>query len=153
MNHLTTLQIGQTFIFKGKLENNQDFRSDEVPSCKVLSFFPKLNTKICDLQSLKIAELSKQFPAIKFISISMDSNQDAKAWCQKNVVENLFFVSDAYYQDFAQQSNLWFDDQKSMLSRGLILIDKNNKIIALSINENVRQEPNYDVIINHLNNC
>lgn len=152
MDNKTKIKVGDYFVFKGQLIDGHEFISNNIKSLKVVSFFPKLNTSICDMQTLRMVEWSKQFPYITFISTSMDPIEVAQKWCKAHGISNLFFVSDQKLQDFANKTNLYLENKK-MLKRGLMLIDADNKIIALTVNKDFHQEPLYEVIESKLINC
>ncbi len=151
MSEKTTVKVGATFIFKGQLIDNKNFSSDEIKAWKLISFFPKLNTEFCDVQTLRMLEWSKKYPHVKFISLSMDKPDVAKKWCQAHSVNNLFFVSDYQSKDFANQTDFHLDN-KSILKRGFMLLDEHNKIRVLTVNKILRQMPDYDLIEQNLIN-
>ncbi|WP_201736482.1 redoxin domain-containing protein [Mycoplasma sp. ATU-Cv-508] len=115
----------------------------------VVSFFPKLNTKVCDLQTLKISELVNRYPAEKFVAISLDPISVGKEWLQVHQVKNLTLLSDAKMRDFASQTGLLTADG-SMLLRGLMLIDADQRVVALSVNQDLKVAPDYQAITKFL---
>lgn len=139
------INVGDVFSFQGVSIEDLPFDSKNINGQKVISFFPKLNTKVCDFQTLKMLEWSKKFPHITFISISTDPISVAKDWCQAHKVSNLMFVSDLKLKDFASKTGFYLDN-KAILKRGLMLIDQDNVIKVLTVNEVLAQDPEYEKI-------
>lgn len=52
----TSIATNEVLTFKAKDQNNNDFFLGDISGGKVISVFPALNTRVCDAQTLKIAQ-------------------------------------------------------------------------------------------------
>ena len=138
----TTITKDAKLAFKAIDNEEQDFDSQKLKGLKVVSFFPALNTSVCDNQTTWIAENAPKYPDVHFISISVDKPEVQKAWCIAHKFPNALIVSDYKYHDFANQTNFYIKNLEHLI-RGLIIIDQNDKIIALKVTNDIVDTPDF----------
>ena len=143
------IEKNKSLVFKAVDQENKEVSIDQVKGLKVLSFFPDINTGVCDMQTLKIGSLAKEHPNINFVSITMDSPEEIKKWCMKNDLANLVLWSDAKYKEFQTKTNLYIPRIKK-LSRGLIVLDENNIIVDKFFNIEIAEQPDWTVLDKYL---
>lgn len=139
------IKEGSTLEFKAITHEDKDFDIKNIKGTKVISLFPSVNTKICDLQTMEIAKLSAKHPEITFVSISTNTTKDLSEWCIAHGTENIIIVSDLKHKEFATKTNIYIPEFK-MLGRGIIILDENNKIVSIKINEDIVDHPDYSAI-------
>lgn len=143
------IQRGDSLIFKAENVDNTNFSITDVKGIKVISLFPDISTKICDIQTLKIVELAKKHENIAFISISTDTPAFQKAWCARNEADNITIISDRKFKEFQTQTNIYLPKIRK-LGRGLIVLDENNTVIDITVNKELSVEPDWTILDNYL---
>lgn len=135
---------GMILDFKAVDRENKDVSIAEVKGIKVISVFPDINTRVCDMQTLKIAQLSQQAKHINFISISLDSVDVINTWCVAKG-QNVDIWSDLKYKDFANKTNTLIP-AINKLARGFIVLDDANKIIDIDFVNELSEMPNFELL-------
>lgn len=143
------IKKGQTLSFKGVNRKNKEIKIEDVKGIKIISIFPDINTRICDAQTQTIARYASQHPEVHFISITMDDVDTINEWCLAKDAGNVDVWSDKKYKDFGTKTNTIIV-KLNKLARGFIILDKENKIIDLSINKEIAKDPNYELVEKYL---
>lgn len=144
------IQEGRVLTFKGIDRKGKVFKVSDLKGIKIVSFFPAVNTSVCDLQTRTIARLAAEHPKVNFISISTDEPKVLDEWCLGKGVDNIIIVSDNKYNEFATRTNLLIQKIKK-LGRGLIVLDDTDRILMIDVNKEVSAEPNWDSIKEYIN--
>ncbi|TCG11977.1 redoxin domain-containing protein [Mycoplasma todarodis] len=126
-------------------DKNGIWNIEDIKGKKVISLFPAINTKICDMQTQQIAKLAQEHKNVTFISISTDSVKKQEEWCAAKGLENVLIVSDDKYKEFQTKTNAYIP-RINKLTRGFILLDKENIIQEISLNIELSKEPNYTLL-------
>lgn len=143
------IKEGSTLNFKAMEPNGNIFDISKLKGVKIISIFPKLNTKVCDKQTYEMARLSSLHPNANLISISLDEQEVQRNWCLANQKENIKIVWDLKLKEFSDKTNLYIPKLKT-LGRGLLVLDNDNKIIKSLINKDIAKQPNFDEVIEFL---
>ncbi len=114
-----------------------DFRGKTV----VISSVPSLDTPVCEIQTKKFNQEAGSTNAV-ILTISMDLPFAQKRFCGAHSISAVKVVSDYKDRDFANKFGLYIKEL-GLLSRAVIIIDKNGKIAYQEIVKEVTQEPNY----------
>lgn len=138
-----SIKIGDKLVFQAKDVNDNIFNISTIKGKKILSVFPDINTKVCDLQTHELSKLAHEHSQIPFISITMDSVEAIKQWCLAKDISNLIILSDKELHDFADKTKLLLK-MISKLARGFILLSENNNIIDIAFKEELSHEPDFD---------
>lgn len=160
MNKVTIKKIGFKLIgetieknnhlsFKAIDRNDKIVSIDDFKGIKIISLFPDIQTRVCDVQTRKIAKYAKENPKINFISITMDTVSKINKWCLASGVENIHIWSDWKLREFSSKTNAIIR-KINKLARGFIILDDKNKIIEVSLNSEIAQEPDYSVLEKYL---
>lgn len=142
------IKVGDVLDFKAVNRENEDVQLSDVKGTKVISVFPDINTRVCDMQTVRIAQIAQKAAHIHFISISLDSVEVINSWCAANGL-NVDIWSDAKYKDFAKNTNTLIPSINK-LARGFIILDKENKIVAIDFVEELTHMPDFDLIEKHI---
>lgn len=108
----------------------------------LLSLVPDVTTQTCHLQTKKFAELSQE-QDWNFYTVSRNTVDQFNQWNEENSL-SVQTLSD-FDKDFGSQYGLAIDlGGKELLTRAVILVDKEGIIRYLEIVDEVTQQPDYD---------
>lgn len=138
-----SIALESQLSFKAKDINNEDFNLSNIDGPKIISIFPDINTRICDLQTIEVSKMAYENPSINFLSITIDDVNVIKEWCSAKGISNLQIVSDKEYGEFAKATNLLIVE-KNKLARGFILLDSDNVIKDIVLNEEISALPDFN---------
>lgn len=110
----------------------------------VLSVVPSIDTSVCALQTKRFNEeatnLSKD---VKIITVSMDLPFAQKRFCAQEGIDNVVTVSDYKDREFGNNYGFLIDELK-LLSRGIVIIDKDENIVYTEYLEESTNEVDFD---------
>lgn len=135
---------GKELIFKAKDVTNMVVDSSNFVGYKIISAFPDINTRICDLQTLQISEWAGKWTNVLFISITMDDIDVINKWCAAKGVDNIEIWSDKEFRDFGNKTNSIIPSIDK-LARGFIVM-KENTIMDIYYKDEVSEMPDFDSI-------
>ena len=132
-------------------ENLKDVNlSDYKGKVKLLSIFPSIDTSVCSVQTRKFnVEAAKFGDKVVFIGISADLPFALKRFCGAEGIDNLVVLSDHRKMDFGSKYGFQIEELR-LLTRGVIIIDANDKVRYVEVVPEIVNEPNYDAAINEL---
>ncbi|MBN2260618.1 MAG: thiol peroxidase [Clostridiales bacterium] len=111
---------------------------------KVISVAPSLDTNVCSLQTIRFnEEAGKLKDSVELIAISMDLPFALKRYCAAEGIENINVLSDYQIHDFGMKYGFLIRGLK-LLTRGVIVIDKEGIVRYVEYVPEVTNEPNYD---------
>lgn len=156
---------GKTIHLKGKpLEVGQkapDFKltkadlseislEDLGPVTKVLNIVPSLDTGVCSTSAKKFNDKLKG-KEVLLVNISMDLPFAQDRFCKASGIENGKTLS-AFRSSFGEDYGVLMQDGPlaHLLSRVVVLLDKNNKVLYIEKVPEITQEPNYDAALKAL---
>lgn len=118
-----------------------DFKGSRV----VLSIFPSLDTDVCAASVRHFNVEASQLPDTKIINVSMDLPFAAKRFCTVNGIENVSTGS-GFRSDFGKVYGFEILDGplRGLYARGLVVIDRDGRVLGTSLCEDITQEPDYD---------
>ena len=116
---------------------------DYINGLTVISIVPDINTKTCDLQTNRFASIAKEknYPVI---TISTNSPEDIKNWCQAANVE-MVYLSDTH-RHFCQAAGLLMAEYDK-LARTVLVVDSNKVVQYVEIVSDMRDEPDYQKLL------
>ncbi|RDY20866.1 thiol peroxidase [Criibacterium bergeronii] len=110
---------------------------------RLISIVPSLDTSVCSLQTRKFNEDASKIKDLQIITISMDLPFAQGRFCGANDIENILVASD--YKDRAFGEKYGFIMKENMLlARGIVIIDKNDKIRYVEYVPEVTNEVNFE---------
>lgn len=126
--------------------------SDFIGSNLVLNIFPSVNTGVCSAAVRAFNKVATSLNDTKVLCISRDLPFAQEQFCAAEGLENVIMLSDfkkgAFGMDYGLiMTNGAFD---GLLSRCVIVVDKNGDIIYTEQVPEIGQEPDYDSAINAL---
>lgn len=115
---------------------------------KVLNIFPSIDTGICAASARKFNEDADKLDNTVVINISKDLPFALGRFCAAEGLKNVETLSDfrSTYGDFL---GLTIEDSPmaGLLSRAVIVVDENNKIVYTEQVSEIAQEPNYEAAL------
>ena len=127
-------------VVNAKLEEKNIFDDKNI---KVLYTAPSLDTKVCSLQTKILNDEAKKNPSIKFYSITEDTPFAQARFCTENDINGIKAVSDFKYHQFGLQNGL-FIKEKGLLTRALIILDKDNTVKYIEYAQDEKNEADID---------
>ncbi len=114
----------------------------------ILSVVPSLDTPVCDLQTKKFnKEVSTLNDNIIILTVSMDLPFAQKRWCGSSDLENVITLSDHRTAEFGESYGVLMKGAR-LLARSVFVIDKNSRIVYLELVSEIRDEPDYEKVLN-----
>ena len=110
----------------------------------IMNIFPSVNTGVC---SKSVREFNKDAAALKnttVLCISKDLPYAQKAFCGAEGIDNVVMLSD-FRNDFGHEYGVQIADgpMKGLLSRALIVVNPEGKIVYEQQVPEIGQEPDY----------
>ena len=135
----TDLTEGSLYDFEGKI--------------KVLIAVPSLDTGICQRETRQFNERLNQKDGVVGIVISKDLPFAMKRFCETEGLSNIISASDFRYLDFTREYGTEMVDGplKGLSARAVFVVDQNNKIRYVELTPDIILEPNYDKIMEVVN--
>lgn len=121
----------------------------DFPGKKVLNIFPSLDTGTCAASVRRFNQLASENGEYTVLCISRDTPFAQNRFCGAEGLENVVTLSDFRYGTFGKDYELELLDSpmKGFLSRCVIIVDENNKVVYTEQVSEVSEEPNYDAAI------
>lgn len=121
-----------------------DFYKETEGKIKVISVVPSIDTGVCSLQTQRFNEESTKLSDDVFIvTISVDLPFAQKRFCGAEGIDSIEVVSDHKDLDFGEKYGFVIDEFR-LLSRGVLVINKDNKIKYVEYVDEVTNHPDYD---------
>ncbi|AMD95432.1 thiol peroxidase [Leptotrichia sp. oral taxon 847] len=133
-------------VVNTKLEEKNIFDDKNI---KVLYTAPSLDTKVCSIQTKILNDEAKKNPDIKFYSITEDTPFAQTRFCTENDINGIKAISDSKYHQFGLQNGL-FIKEKGLLTRALIILDKDNTIKYIEYVSDEKKEADIDKALDFL---
>ena len=111
---------------------------------RIISIVPSLDTKVCEQQTHYLSEKNMGLDRmVELITISVDTPFAQKRFAEEAKIANVTFLSDYRATDFGKAHGLLLKDLH-LLSRALLVVDKDNKVRYLQITPELAQLPDLE---------
>lgn len=111
---------------------------------KIISVVPSLDTKVCENQTHLFSERNQGLDKdLDIITVSMDLPFAQARFSEKSGIRNLRFLSDYQTADFGKKYGLLIRELR-LLSRSVIVVDKENIIRYMQVVPELTQLPDYE---------
>lgn len=122
-----------------------DFNSNNL----VLNIFPSVNTGVCSASVRKFNEEASKLNNTQILCISRDLPFAQDQFCAAEGLENVVMLSDFKTADFGKDYNLLMIDNAfdGLLSRCVIILNKNREVVYTEQVPEIGQEPNYQAAL------
>jgi thiol peroxidase len=111
---------------------------------KIISIVPSLDTKVCENQTHLFSERNNGLDKdVDIITISMDLPFAQDRFSERAEIKNIRFLSDYKTADFGRRYGLLIKELR-LLSRSVIVLDKENVIRHIQVVPELTQLPDYE---------
>lgn len=113
----------------------------------VYSVVPSIDTGVCSLQARTFnEEAEKLVDDVIVITVSCDLPFAQKRFCAQEGIKNSISISDYKDHDFGKKYGFLIEDL-ALLSRGVVIVDKNGKIAYTEYVKEVSNEVNFEAAL------
>ncbi len=128
-----------------------EFRGQKV----LMNIFPSVNTGVCSNSVRKFNEEAAALSNTKVLCISRDLPFSQDQFCAAEGIENVVMLSDYRDGRFGAAYNLTMTDGgfEALLSRSVIVLDENGKVLYTEQVPEIGQEPNYSAALEAIRNA
>ena len=122
-----------------------DFKGKKV----ILNIFPSLDTSVCATSVRKFNELASKVKDAVVICVSMDLPFAASRFCSTEGIKNVIAASAFRSPMFCQKYGVQLVDGPlaGLLTRSVVVTDKNFNVVYTEIVEEITNEPDYEKAI------
>jgi thiol peroxidase len=115
----------------------------------VLNIFPSLDTPTCNLAMKHFNKLAIQFPNILVLCISADLPFAQKRFCGAENLSKVLPFSTFRHPDFGRHYGvtLTTGPLAGLLSRAVLVIDENGKVVYTQQVNEISEEPDYSAVL------
>ena len=124
--------------------------SDFKDKIKIVTSFPSIDTKVCDLQVKEFNKIATGLSAdVLIIGISKDLPFAQQRFCEAFEIKNIKVFSDYKTGSFGINFGLLIREL-NLLARSIIILDKNNVVRYIQIVKELSSAPDYQEALNQL---
>lgn len=114
---------------------------------KVISVVPSLDTGVCDAQTRWFnQDVTKLSDDVVVLTVSMDLPFAQARWCGAAGVNKVITLSDHKDASFGQNYGFLIEELR-LLSRGVVVINKDNKVTYVEYVPEVTNPVNFDAVL------
>lgn len=145
--------LGEEIVLGAKAQNFMAVKQDLTPfdllketesKIKIISVAPSIDTGVCSLQTIKFNEEANELKEhVDIVTITVDLPFAQKRFCAAEGIDNIHVVSDYQMHDFGMKYGFLIDGLK-LLSRGIVVVDKDNTVKYVEYVSEVTNHPDYD---------
>jgi thiol peroxidase len=151
-NETKTGQTAPDFTLTGTALNPVKL-SDFKDKVKIISVFPSIDTGVCAIQTKRFnMEASKLSEDIVIMCISKDLPFAQSRFCAAEGISRVITLSDYRDNEFGEKYGFLIEEL-GLLTRGVIVIDKDNIVQYVEYVKEVAEEPNYAKAIEEAKNA
>ncbi|GKZ02448.1 putative thiol peroxidase [Paraclostridium bifermentans] len=118
----------------------------ETKGKRILVAVPSIDTAVCDIEVRKFNQEAAKLNDVKVFTISMDLPFAQARWCGNAGIENVVTASDYKDREFSKSYGLYIKEL-GLVSRAVIVVDEDNKVVYTEYLEEITNEPNYEKAI------
>ena len=118
----------------------------------ILNIFPSVDTSVCATSVRKFNEEVQKLDNVVVLGVSVDLPFAHDRFNQEGGIEDLISVSELHNRSFGENYGVRIVDSPlaGLLSRAIVVIDENGKVIYTEQVPEIAQEPNYEAALKAL---
>jgi thiol peroxidase len=122
---------------------------------KIVSIVPSLDTGICAMSAVRFNKEIAALGDTVVLNISTDLPFAAKRFCDAEKLAHITILSSFRSPAFGQTYGVTISEGplKGLLSRAVLVLDANNKIVHAQQVPEIAQEPDYDAVLAAAKSC
>ncbi len=145
--NVTVGQVAPNFTAVKQDLSPFDFYSATEGKIKIISVAPSIDTGVCSLQTVRFnEEAGKLKEDVQIVTITVDLPFAQKRYCAAEGIENIDVVSDYQTLDFGDKYGFILKEFR-LLTRGVVVVDRDNKIQYVEHVQEVTNHPDYDAAL------
>ena len=115
----------------------------------VLNIFPSLDTGVCAMSVRKFNQWVSEKENTVVLCVSKDLPFAQKRFCGAEGLDNVITASDFRFHSFAKDYGVLLLDGplEGLMSRSVVAIDENGKVLYNELVPEITTEPNYDIAV------
>ncbi|EIW17873.1 MULTISPECIES: thiol peroxidase [Pelosinus] len=113
---------------------------------RVISVVPSIDTSVCDIQTRWFNEEAAKIDGLTVLSISVDLPFALKKYCAAQGIDTIKTLSDHRELDFGLKYGFVIEELR-LLSRGTVVIDKDDIVRHVEYVANIGDQPHYDQVM------
>jgi thiol peroxidase len=115
----------------------------------VLNIFPSLDTGVCAMSVRKFNQWVSEKENTVVLCVSKDLPFAQKRFCGAEGLENVITASDFRFNSFAKEYGVLLLDGplEGLMSRSVVAIDENGKVLYTELVPEITTEPNYEITV------
>ncbi|AOT71029.1 thiol peroxidase [Geosporobacter ferrireducens] len=110
---------------------------------KIISVVPSIDTGVCELQTIHFNEEAAALGDVLILTISVDLPFAQKRFCGAKGIDKVITLSDHKDLSFGLQYGFVIEELR-LLSRGIVVLDRENRVVYVEYVKEVASEPDYD---------
>lgn len=119
---------------------------DAGDNIKIISVLPSLDTGVCELQTITFNEMAADLGDVVILTLSVDLPFAQKRFCGAHGIDKVITLSD--HRDLSFGMNYGFViEELRLLSRGIVILDRDNTVKYVEYVKEVGSHPNYDRVL------
>ncbi|MGL5050363.1 MAG: thiol peroxidase [Fusobacteriaceae bacterium] len=115
----------------------------------VISAMPSVDTSVCELQTIRFNKEAAKLENVIILTVSMDLPFALSRFCGAKDIKNAITTSDYKDREFSHNYGLYIKEL-ALVSRAVIIIDKDGKVAYTEYLKEITDEPKYDLAIDAL---
>ena len=116
---------------------------------RVFLTVPSLDTPVCDTEVRRFNQEAAKLGDVTIYTISMDLPFAQARWCGNAGIKNVITASDYKDREFSKNYGLYIKEL-GLVSRAVIVVDENNKVVYTEYLSEITNEPNYEAALKHV---
>ena len=120
--------------------------SDFPDHVKIINVVPSIDTPVCDMQVRHFNKDAAELGDVVFLSVCVDLPFALSRYCAANGIDAVKTTSDHRDLDFGLKYGFAIEELR-ILSRGVVVIGKDNKIAYIEYVPEVTSQPDYDAAL------
>lgn len=119
---------------------------DAGENIKIISVLPSVDTGVCELQTINFNEMAADLGEVAILTLSVDLPFAQKRFCGAHGIDKVITLSD--HRDLSFGLNYGFViEELRLLSRGIVVLDRDNTVKYVEYVKEVGSHPNYDKVL------
>lgn len=118
---------------------------------RVFLTVPSIDTPVCDLEVKRFNKEAEKYKDTTIYVVSVDLPFAQARWCGAEDVDNVITLSDYKDRSFGENYGVYIEEV-GFLARAVFVVDEDNKVVYTEYCENVSDHPNYDKVLEVLDN-
>lgn len=119
---------------------------------RIISVVPSIDTPVCDMQTRWFNQDATKLDGVTILTVSVDLPFALKRYCGANEIKSIKALSDHRDLDFGLKYGFVIDELR-LLSRGVIIIDRNDVVRYVEYVTEITEQPNYEQAIAAVKEC